>query len=131
MIIWTLWTCLNVWFFLSQQPPPLRINLNIYIGGWAPYYSILGIEISSIAYKNNFPGGGISITLPDFLWLDNFDYSWSWAIFGEVWAVNVKCKLDIPYFFDTFCNIDVFPVPVGPKRKIGSFFSIKNFVIYE
>jgi hypothetical protein len=38
---------LKMWCFLSHTPSLLRISLSISMGGWAPYYSILGIEISS------------------------------------------------------------------------------------
>ena len=66
------------------------------------------------------PGGGINIMLPDLRWLASFDYSWIWAILGDVWAVNVKWRLAIFSSLVIYFIIEVLPVPVEPYRKTGS-----------
>jgi hypothetical protein len=71
------------------------------------------------------------MTFPAFLWLESFDYNSIWAIAGEVWAVKVNWRFDIPSPFDTCRIIEVFPVPVGPYRKTGSFLSRKYLIICE
>lgn len=75
-------------------------------------------------YMNFFPGGGISVMLPAFLWVWSLDYSWIWATDGDVCAVNVNIKLAWLAFLSICAIMDVLPVPVGAVKKTGSKFYI-------
>ena len=118
-IVYIPYTFLNEWVFLSHTPPLPNKSLNIYIGGWAPYYSTVGIFISSIKYINFLPGGGTKVMLPDLLWLTNFDYSCICVTNGLVCAVKVNIRLLWSLFLSSCDIIEVFAVPVDPVINAG------------
>jgi len=54
--------------YLSYTPFKSTNYLNSSIGGWAPHFSIVGILTSSTSINSFFPGGGVNIILPFFLY---------------------------------------------------------------
>mmetsp|Transcript_64489 Transcript_64489/g.148345 ORF Transcript_64489/g.148345 Transcript_64489/m.148345 type:complete len:214 (-) Transcript_64489:3-644(-) len=103
----------------------------ISIGGWAPYFSILGMFRSSTITMECLPGGGPYTpffrrsSLPS-----TMSCVWSHRVCAEnpmkIWMYSSLSRHISPWLMYT-----VFPVPVGPQNSSGRFQSTQCFMMYE
>ena len=117
---------MNCRSFLLYHPLWSKYCLSNSIGGWAPYYSFLGIFKSSTKIIDLFPIGG---PYTPFLSLSIFPSIVSCVWLQPVWALNT---IDIYWNYSpkdlvmSWLMFKDFPVPVGPTLRTFLSLEIKS-----